>query len=313
MISLLKCHVHIVDVDGHQDEKVPFHLLSPFKKLNCRADTIAKRLLWRTINHRPNETVSDCIFGEGIRCMVDGIKMTTDPHDAIHESIYRFDLSQYLEEKGTLSRSAFDKVCWDSIGKAMANKSPLFRIWATKHVSGHCGVGARMKKWKFWESDACPCCGAPNKTTQHLPRCMAPLMTTTFESHTAEFHEWLDSVDTHPEILLYFQQALRDKSCPEAMNVDDRNLHTAAQDQALIGWDNLLFGRLVKSWLPSQQAHHRRIKLRRSVDLWAAQVITHLLEISHALWLQQNNILHERDRQGLLLQQGLTLADAITS
>ena len=110
-------------------------------------------------------------------------------------------------------------------------------------------------------------------------------MTATFESQAAEFYKWLDTVDTHPDILKYFQQALSDKCCPEATNFDDCNLQTAAQDQALIGWDNLLFGCLAKSWLPIQQAHSRRIKSQRSVDLWAAQVITHLLEISHALWL----------------------------
>ena len=45
LVSFLSCHVHIMDVDSHQDEKVPFHLLSPFEKLNCRADTITKILL----------------------------------------------------------------------------------------------------------------------------------------------------------------------------------------------------------------------------------------------------------------------------
>ena len=40
-----------------------------------------------------------------------------------------------------------------------------------KMVSGHIGVGKKMKEWKFQEHDACPRCGAPAEDSQHVLQC----------------------------------------------------------------------------------------------------------------------------------------------
>jgi len=51
-------------------------------------------------------------------------------------------LKSFLGKKeGRLSEAAFDLVDWDANEDAFKDFVPMFRLWATKHISGHCGVG----------------------------------------------------------------------------------------------------------------------------------------------------------------------------
>jgi hypothetical protein len=47
------------------------------------------------------------------------------------------------------------------------------RVFVAKHVSGMCGVGRFMKRWKEWPSDACPRCG-DTEDSSHVWTCKGP-------------------------------------------------------------------------------------------------------------------------------------------
>ena len=40
---------------------------------------------------------------------------------------------------------------WDAMETATDLFPPLYRLWASKHVSGFFGIGTMMKNWDFWD------------------------------------------------------------------------------------------------------------------------------------------------------------------
>ena len=194
--------------------------------------------------------------------------------------------------------------------RALQARSPSFCAWVTKHVSNQCGVGRRMKQWQFWEQDNCPCCGQENETTTHFPFCDSSHMAEAYTTLLTNFTTWMGEADTDPEIVSYFTSALHNKTLPTTEI--PLPLIQAAQNQASIGWDNMLFGRLATTWMDLQEAHLRTTRSRRSSERWAADMSYRLLQLSHGLWMARNRFLHERDEQGLLLKEGQSLHEAIT-
>jgi hypothetical protein len=56
---------------------------------------------------------------------------------------------------------------------ACAEVSRGRRVFLSKHVSGMCGVGKFMLRWKEWDHDKCPRCGLP-EDSKHVWKCANP-------------------------------------------------------------------------------------------------------------------------------------------
>jgi hypothetical protein len=238
--SQLPIQVHMLDVDGHKDKHTPFVCLTPLEKLNCLADHDAKTRLLRTLSRlettatTPPTTVPDTIFGEGIRIVVGLRKVTGNPKNTISEHMYRAVIAKELDKQGSLNHSAFPLVNWDAIGTALSGRSPSFRAWATKHVTGQCGVGSKMHEWKFWETSNCPCCNHPDEITTHLPFCPSDPMQEAYATQLANFSDWLSESDTVPPIALFLQQALSLKTFPST-GIDASVSHPHTNNPSLGG------------------------------------------------------------------------------
>ena len=310
----LPIQITVLDVDGHKDKLVAFPQLAPLEKLNCLADWDAKNHLLLALDQlgtdNPPATVPNFIHGEGIRIIVGGRKVTGNQKNTLQQQIYREEVAKKLDEKGTLAYEHFSLVNWEAMDQAMTARSPSFCAWVTKHVTGQCGVGRKMKEWKFWEKDNCPCCEEPDETTTHFPFCLHPDVQAAYLHQVEDFKAWMDEAQTDPDISYYFYQALLQKILP----TEDLPIPTypAAEAQSKIGWDNMLFGRVATAWMHLQSEHYQQTKSRRSPDRWAADMVYKLLQLSHSLWMARNGILHERDAQGQLLQEGQSLRNKIT-
>ena len=84
---------------------------------------------------------------------------------------------------------------------ALLDFSPLFRMWALKHVSRYCPVGHMELHWWFWDHARCPCCQQDNEMTTHLLTCPHTGMTSTWLSNVTLLQQWLEDCDTHPDIV----------------------------------------------------------------------------------------------------------------
>ena len=203
-------------------------------------------------------------------------------------------MRDHLHSHNSLDREAFPLVSWHSISRALDQRSPSFRAWMTKHVSGHCGVGSKMRAWGFWDNDQCPCCGMADETTRHLPLCTAQHMVDEYDKQTLSLIQWMSDSHTHPGIIDYFTTALTHKALPSTVPIEHASdLQQAMANQSKIGWDNLFFGRIADSWRSIQRQHLLSTPSRRSAETWTADFIYHLLQFSHSLWLCRNNYVHQ--------------------
>jgi len=73
----------------------------------------------------------------------------------------------------------------------------------------------------------------------------------------------------------------------------------AAQAQDHIGWTNVLLGQLAIDWTLLQHAHLTSTMSHRMASSWAIGMVTHLLAISHSLWVFCNRLVHDRTVDGL--------------
>ena len=300
-------------VKGHQDDEFWFEKLTRVAQLNVLMDKLAKDFLVRLIClPLPSPPCPDTIRGEGWRCRVDGVKVTSDPDQQVRHSIFGNRMRQYLHERDRLHQDAFHLVDWKAIGEASEEMPALFQLWASKHVHHFCGVGKNMLRWQFWDNSRCPCCQAPVETTSHLLICPSDKMLMSWNKSVSNLESWLTSVDTHPDITLCIVSSLRERS-PSASfaNFSSPDTQEAALAQDAIGWQNFAEGKISSLWRPIQQTFYSEISSRRTARRWCSGLVSHLLELTHDQWTTRNGVVHERDAQGLKIAEGAELTAAI--
>ena len=109
--------------------------------MNVDCDRAAKAFLWELAYFDEEPEVPSTIHQEGWTCWIEGAKQTTDHSEAVRFAISSKAIRKRLDDKGRLPKETFDCIDWETVGCAMKTFPPLFRLWVTKHVSGHCGVG----------------------------------------------------------------------------------------------------------------------------------------------------------------------------
>jgi hypothetical protein len=81
---------------------------------------------------------------EGWLCVVDGVKITTDPGPAIRFSISSQELQRHLQERDMLPVASFWMTDWAALDQATADFPVLYCMWISKHISGFFGCGKMM-------------------------------------------------------------------------------------------------------------------------------------------------------------------------
>jgi hypothetical protein len=87
LTALLPVQAAFVHVRGHQDRMTSFNSLSRLSQLNVEMDQQAKLKLRSLLAARAPPLVKAGLQHEGWLCIVDGVKITTDPGPAIRFSI----------------------------------------------------------------------------------------------------------------------------------------------------------------------------------------------------------------------------------
>jgi hypothetical protein len=249
---------------------------------------------------------------EGWYCSLDGIKTTTGPADQIRHYIYSRLLREHLHSKNRLHRDYFELIDWRAAGAAGKTAPPLFRLWITKHVSGWCATGRKMKLWKFWDNDRCPCCQAPNETTQHLLICPSPGQRSVWDEAVKGFDAWMTAVDTAPDIAHCFRNALRSCSPDHPfMAYASQSIFDAATEQDNIGWFNFMEGRISRQWGIAQAEHYASRGSQRTANRWTEELIQNLYSVVHKMWKSRNDIVHARNDKGIKLKEAREIEIAI--
>ena len=293
--------VTLFHISGHQDDVVPFADLDCPLQLNVLMDAATKVTLDQLVSAPFVPTPSDIKF-EGWSCWIKGIKMTIDAMTEILRVVHKLAMKDYLTDPhhNHMSLAAFDLVDWTLVWSALLDFSPLFHLWASKHVSHYCPVGHMQIWWQFWDHDHCPCCQQDDEMTTHLLMCPHFGMRSTWFSNVTLLQQWLEEVDTHLDIIFCFIKTLESRNPHQLFSAfSTPACQAAAVEQDSIGWQNFTEGKLSKWWRQLQALYYWDRASRQSVTCWVMGLVTQLLEMVHGVWKYLNSILHEHDEQGL--------------
>jgi hypothetical protein len=304
--------IHFVHIDGHQDRQTAFENLPRLAQLNVEMDHRAKERLRALIDSSAPPLPAAHLHKEGWRCTINGVKITSDPARAIRRAVFGKRLQTHLHQRNILDSTAFHDVDWDAIELASESFPPLYRLWMSKHVSGFFGIGKMMKHWNFWTHQKCPCCHHVKEDKHHLLTCPEPSCVAKWADSVHGLQEWLQEVDTAPDIQHCIISALSARTIDQSFQEVSHELSLpAALAQDRIGWVAFTEGRISTLWRKRQAAHYHAVHSERSVGKWAAGLVTSLLSVTHSQWVHRNSILHARDAHGIRVTRGQELETAI--
>jgi hypothetical protein len=79
----------------------------------------------------------------------------------------------------------------------------------------------------------------------------------------------------------------------------DHVCHSTSLEQDKIGWQNFVEGKISKHWGYPQRLYYHDLHSKHSVDRWTSGLVSHLLELTHGMWVHWNGINHAINEQGL--------------
>jgi hypothetical protein len=195
-------------------------------------DHRAKAHLQTLASQSPPPLCSALLPHEGWRCSVANIKITSDPGKTIHHAVFGSKLCKHLVNKQRISTPAFYDIDWKAMERATDLFPPLYRLWASKHVSGFFGIGTMMRNWDFWDHSRCPCCQHVREDKLHLMTCPHEDCAETWHQSLLGLESWMMDNDTDPDIRESILLTLdtRDPTCSFTTFSNPRTL-CAAQSQ----------------------------------------------------------------------------------
>jgi len=157
-------------VKGHQDDAGVTEL-DRWATLNVEMDNFAKAYWAEKAPEGLSRNIS--LEGEYWPLQIQGNKVSGKADSTIYEYIHGGEMFRRWERKGRMTEDFSRKVNWVACKQAMKNLKIGRRHWVAKHVSGHCGVGVCMKKWKKQDTDECPRC-SKQEDARHVWTCQSP-------------------------------------------------------------------------------------------------------------------------------------------
>ena len=217
-----------------------------------------------------------------------------------------------VNTKQTITATGFADTDWESVEHCLHHSPHLLHLWATKHVSGFCATNACLHHRDKTHSPVCPICKLPTsiETTRHILHCSSPLITPIWNEAVDNLRTSLQQTKTHPELQDAIISYVRHRGSRTFHQLAPTpNLSALATSQDDIGWDNFLEGKISYHFRNYQHRYYSTHHPHRSIINWTSNLVKNLLLTSHRLWSFRNEIVHQRTKDGLLIQDAKRLKD----
>ena len=168
------------------------------------------------------------------------------------------DLRIHFKDKYNWSETTVDKIDWEIHSKALDQQHPTMRKTTTQFIHrwlpthGHRGTKNDI-------TTKCPICHKVDETNDHFLTCdKNPEIQLEWKQQLQIFYDEMDELFMDPILLYYMILALdqwktiRNPPEPEFSNDQYKQLF---QEQNAIGWNQVIYGRLTKSWVDIQNAY----------------------------------------------------------
>ncbi len=154
-----------------------------------------------------------------------------------------------------------------------------------------------MKSIQDLLDDKCPNCNHPRETSNHLNQCPKAGQTLLFQDSVAALTGWVNDYNQTDAELAYwieksllFQGTRSFTSLVNAGGGGSSQILTAVASQDLIEWTEFLHGKVSKEIGRIQEVHCALSPYRIMGTDWMKSLVTHLIHISHSLWILRNFI-----------------------
>ena len=186
----------------------------------------------------------------------------------------------------------------------------MFSVWATKQVSGFFANNHLLNHINGHTVDVCPNCGCHPERPQHIIFCRDPARSAVFDSSIDRLVEWLASQRTDASLTLLLSEYLRNRGDVPmtSLSTPRSEYYELAEMIDLLGFRNLLEGRIPRLFYDVRLADIKRRHLSKHAGHWCNGLILQLLQITHRQWTFRNGTVHLKGPDGLSPTQTKALA-----
>ena len=282
-------------VKSHLDDVTVWENLTIVQQLNVLCDALAKGAVRKGMLGDVRAAPSQLLPREQGAIIINGVKEISDASSAIRFVLGRKEAARFYTTELGWTTSLFDTVDWKTRHEALIPRGQNFKLWLTKQSSGFCGTQSMVAHWDPSRDGKCPDCGG-NETSSHLLVCPNHDRTSLLRDQTADFHSWLLTKGTHPDLAYWVPKfvLLRNTRRLSSLSQLPPTMHQIARDIDTIGWRHFMEGKVPHSLFRLQTAYATGGYETAISTTWGKDFVTQLLHLSHAQWLYRNMSLHDR-------------------
>jgi len=292
-------------ISSHQDDDTNYDNLSPKAKLNVDADNIATQ--FQEANNNEERSMAPMLPKAGVQLHIreregfEGGTVTYKLKQSIRFADTAPDLRQYILNRNNWTSEVFDSMIdWEAYSQALARNNDktvhliklAHDILPTNHIAHHY-IPDRQEK--------CPSCPCEREDRDHVYQCNHHDRAVWRRKSLQEIRKVCQNLQTAPEltdILLEGLAACYNNS-PFPNNKYSQRFDKLFDEQNIIGWRQLINGRITKEWAHLQHQHlakNNLIDKFRTGQTWSIQIICTIWTQWYQVWKIRNDVIHGKDR-----------------
>jgi hypothetical protein len=205
--------------------------------------------------------------------------------------------------------SQMELVDWGALRCSLRLLPRVRQLSYIKLIHGLLNTNAQNNKY-YTSDPLCPHCRLCHESQSHIFMCSSPVLVEFRSAQLNALKSSLASIDTPHVIIDHLLMGIRNPLPEQSMHLEtplptapsqsdtssEITLVTMAafKEQSILGWDQLLCGRLSKRWKEAYSQVHLLQHHRVNKDQWSTKLVTLLPNFSLTLWRFRCNLLHGR-------------------
>ena len=278
-LRLLGFRISVSHVKGHQDRTTLFQNLPREAQLNVEADTLATESFDST-----DKSVYQPFPANNTALKIGDTFITSKQRETLHSSHLSQALRAHMVHQFDWSEGLPSQIWWSIHGKAIQLLSHNDRMRIQKFIFNRWATNSRQAKYFSHILPVCSTCSHSTENEDHILRCLSPSRAQLRVLWLNDLDRFLSAPHTHDAvrqaILLGINAWLKNTKPPTLqLSIPDAStqLLQAYEEQAIIGWDHFLRGRLSLVWAHLAQFHLETQGISNicmSAERWGRRIIS---------------------------------------
>ena len=294
-LSNLGITLQILHVKGHQDKTIAYSELSRPAQLNVDADRYATNFLNQGQPIPYQELPANPVTFYILKLLIS----RSQKHE-IRKASCSQDFRIYMNIRLKWHANTPDLVWWEIHGSSMRSLHPNDRRRIRKFIFRWLPTCQRLKKFEPEDntdfSDKCPSCGTHVEDHAHILKCTCMARDVIKTLWLAKVKIFLYNTEYTPDYMGKILYNVIESLCTSVIQLPlpgplPSLVESACEEQQLIGWDQIMCGRLSRKWgtiIANHLYKHKVDPIVMSALMWGRKFVKLLFELTLQLWQQRN-------------------------